>query len=183
MDEQSTKTQFTLFPVLIFYSFFILSSIIISHFSGKNPFFIGKERLINTSHILWGLGLGIGIVFISLLSTHFFKWGKDLEREFKNHLTPLSTYAIFGISCASALGEEFLFRGALQQVVGLYTTSILFGLFHFPFKKELVPWSLMALVMGFILGFLFEKTGNLMAPILCHFIINFLNILILNKKT
>jgi len=180
MEEK--KPQFTLFPVLIFYSFFILSSIIISHVSQKNPFFIGKERLINASCALWGLGTGIIIVFISLFLSHFFTWGKNLETEFKKHLTPLSIPTIFGISCTSALGEEFLFRGALQQLVGLYTASVLFGLFHFPFKKELVPWSIMAVLMGFVLGFLFEKTGNLTAPILCHFIINFLNILILNKK-
>src|SRR3989338_5805344 len=180
MGEQETKPHFALFPVLIFYSFFILASILVSHISSKNPFFMEKERVIKTSHALWGLGIGLGIVLISLVSTRLFKWGKDLEKEFKNHLTPLSMPTIFGISCASALGEELLFRGALQQLVGLYTASILFGLFHFPFKKELVPWSIMAIFMGFILGLLFEKTGNLTAPILCHFVINFLNILILN---
>ena len=183
IDEQDRKPKFTLFPVLIFYSFFIFTSIIMSHISSKNPFFIGKERIINTSHALLGFGIGLGIVLISLILTQFFTWGKNLEAEFKKHLTPLHVPTIFGISCASALGEEFLFRGVLQQLAGLYTTSILFGLFHFPFKKELVPWSLMAILMGFVLGLLFEKTGNLTAPILCHFTINFLNILILNKKS
>ncbi|MBI2608637.1 MAG: CPBP family intramembrane metalloprotease [Deltaproteobacteria bacterium] len=172
----------TLFPVLMFYSFFIFISIVIAHFTYKNLFFIGFERIIRVHHILFGIGSGILVVLLSFLLTYIFHWAQKLEKEFKDYLTPLPLASIFGMALASALGEEFLFRGAIQQASNIYIASFLFGLFHFPFKKEMIPWTVMAIVMGFLLGWLFEYTGNLAAPILCHFTINFINILILNLK-
>jgi membrane protease YdiL (CAAX protease family) len=41
----------------------------------------------------------------------------------------------------------------------------------------------MAIVMGGAFGLMFQLTGNLLAPILAHFTINFLNLIaIMNNK-
>ncbi len=173
--------QITLFPALVFYNFFIFVSLVISYLSKKHPFFLTSSKVIRWEHAAYGLLSGLAVVFISYIITHFFKWAKELESEFKIHLTPLKPPSIFGLSVASSLGEEFLFRGAIQPLLGIYWTSLLFGLFHFPFKKEMIPWSVLAVLMGLLLGFLYQKTGNLAAPMLCHFTINFCNLLILQK--
>ena len=175
--------KLTLHPVLFFYSAFIAIALIISFFSKHHPFFKTDIKTIHWWHPVLGLGIGLIVVGLSFLVTKHMGFAQKLEEEFKKHLTPLNLHSIFGMAVSSALGEEFLFRGAIQPQFGLFGTSVLFGLFHFPFKKEFVAWSAMALVMGFVLGGLYEYTGNISASILCHFIINFLNILIMNKKS
>ncbi|MBI2026689.1 MAG: CPBP family intramembrane metalloprotease [Deltaproteobacteria bacterium] len=182
MMNQGDK-KITLHPVLFFYSAFIGIALAISYFSQHHPFFKTELKKIEWWHPAIGLGVAFLVVGISFCLTRYLGFAQKLEEEFKKHLTPLDLHSIFGMAAASALGEEFLFRGVLQPQLGLFGTSIIFGLFHFPFKKELLAWSIMALVMGFVLGGLYEYTGNLLASILCHFGINFLNILIMNKRT
>ena len=76
----------------------------------------------------------------------------------------------------SGIAEEALFRGALQPKVGLVAASLLFGLAHFVPRREFAVWTGTTILAGFMLGLLFQKTGNLIAPIVAHFIVNALNL-------
>jgi len=110
------------------------------------------------------------------------KWGQKLTHLFKDMLTPLPTGTILLLAVFSAVGEELLFRGAIQNQFGLVIASVLFGLMHFPVMPVMIPWTITAMLMGFVLGGLYMYSGNILAPILLHFLINFLNIWAMNQK-
>ncbi len=85
------------------------------------------------------LGLLIGVTFAylatlleSFLSQHGFTSGSDVEELTEKLLGPLftSTFGVLTLGLAAALGEESIFRGALQPRFGILFTSILFTLTH-----------------------------------------------------
>jgi membrane protease YdiL (CAAX protease family) len=77
---------------------------------------------------------------------------------------------------ASSIGEETLFRGALQPWLGVWLQAIVFALLHVGPGKRFVPWTLSAFVLGIAFGWLAVWTENLGAPIAAHFTINFMNL-------
>jgi membrane protease YdiL (CAAX protease family) len=74
------------------------------------------------------------------------------------------------------VAEEAFFRGALQPHVGLVAASLIFGLAHFAPRRDLLPWTAFSLGAGLLLGGLFEMTGNLLAPVAAHALINAVNL-------
>lgn len=72
------------------------------------------------------------------------------------------------LAAAAGIGEEVLFRGVLQNdaLLGLYLSSLLFGVLH-----ALTPaYFLLAGIMGLYLGWLLIVTGNLLVPIIVHWL-------------
>lgn len=69
-----------------------------------------------------------------------------------------------------AMGEEILFRGALQPVFGLWITSIFFALLHTQYT--LTPASLSIVAVAVALGWLRQRHSTT-AAIIAHFIYNF----------
>ena len=86
------------------------------------------------------------------------------------------------LAAASGLAEEMFFRGALQPRVGLVVASALFGVLHFAPRRELLPWTVFAVVMGFVLGWLFAWSGSLLAPVIAHTVINAVNLPLLVRR-
>ena len=105
-------------------------------------------------------------------------------------LGAMSPAQVTVFAVTSSIGEELLFRGFLQQWLsdglftgpmsdwwGLIVASLIFGLIHVgPERRTFLPWTIMAVVMGFVLGAIYLYTGNVLAPVLCHFTINLLNL-------
>ena len=116
------------------------------------------------------------MVASSRLATQRYTWAKDLHRNFRTLLGELSGREILILALASSVGEELLFRGALQPALGLWLQAAIFALLHIGPSRQFLPWTLWALVMGVVFGLVFQWTGNLGAPIVCHFAINFLNL-------
>jgi uncharacterized protein len=71
------------------------------------------------------------------------------------------------ISVAAGIGEELLFRGAVQAEWGLVLSSILFGAMHIS-GTGTVAFGAWAAGAGFVLGGLATVTGGLFAPIVAH---------------
>lgn len=71
------------------------------------------------------------------------------------------------IGIAAGLGEEWLFRGVLQPLVGLLVASVLFGLAHMG-GRHMLAFAIWASVMGAALGGLAIVTGGLIAPMVAH---------------
>ncbi len=70
------------------------------------------------------------------------------------------------ISILAGVGEELLFRGVIQVKLGIIGASIIFGLLHF-----ITPaYCIIATIMGFYLGFLFQYFGSILIPIQLHFV-------------
>jgi hypothetical protein len=86
------------------------------------------------------------------------------------------------LACASGLAEEMFFRGALQPRVGFVMASLLFGLIHFVPRREFYPWTVFAVIVGFVFGWLFIATGNLVAPIVAHTVVNGINLPLLVRQ-
>lgn len=64
-----------------------------------------------------------------------------------------------------------LFRGVLQTHIGLWAASLIFAALHF---RYLSKWLLFIMVtaISFLLGLMYEWTGNLFVPMTAHFIID-----------
>jgi hypothetical protein len=81
--------------------------------------------------------------------------------------------------------EELIFRGISQgsfrEYFSVHTsvivTSVLFGLIHFPSIESQSPveigsYVLITVVLGIVLGYVYEKTEDILVPILMHGIYN-----------
>jgi len=69
---------------------------------------------------------------------------------------------------SAGVGEEVLFRGVLQPHLGLWLTSLLFGLAH-PLSYTYVAYATLA---GLVLGWLTWFTGNLVAAMVAHTVVD-----------
>lgn len=100
-----------------------------------------------------------------------FEWLDDggiNERIFQKRTIP----EIFVLTFLISFSEELLFRGVLQTHFGIVISSIIFAILHF---RYLSKWLLLIMVtaISFILGFVYEWTGNLWTTIFSHFLIDF----------
>lgn len=119
-----------------------------------------------------GLLTGATLAIIFDLGQRRFLWAARLALEFRQRLGRPGPGVSLWLAGWSALGEEFLFRGALQYSWGILASALLFALCHFPVRRVLLPWTIVALVAGLLFSGLYLLTGNLWAPLLAHFVIN-----------
>jgi membrane protease YdiL (CAAX protease family) len=93
-------------------------------------------------------------------------------------LRGLSLDEIVLLAGAAGIGEEVLFRGVLQPAMGLWLTSLVFGLLH-----ALTPtYFLLATLMGLYLGWLQLETDNLVVPIGVHWAYDVIALYILKHR-
>jgi uncharacterized protein len=96
---------------------------------------------------------------------------RALRRLYRELLFPLfrasTPIEIIAISILAGVGEEVLFRGAMQPEWGLIVTSLVFGLFHIGGRLT-VALGIWAACTGALLGWLAIATGGLLAPIVAH---------------
>jgi membrane protease YdiL (CAAX protease family) len=92
------------------------------------------------------------------------------------------------ISIAAAIGEEVLFRAALQPLLGVWIVSLLFLLTHVPvyrFRKldgATIAQAASVFAGSVVLGFVFEYVG-LIAAILVHAWIDIVGLLIVRHAS
>ncbi|MDX1416091.1 MAG: CPBP family intramembrane glutamic endopeptidase [Candidatus Promineifilaceae bacterium] len=77
----------------------------------------------------------------------------------------------FILAFASGVGEEILFRGALQPIFGIVGTSLLFAIVHVQYG--LTPITAAVFIIGLVLGILRRRT-NTTTAIFVHFSYNFI---------
>lgn len=85
-------------------------------------------------------------------------------------------FNLFMIAVIPAIGEEFIFRGALQRIfhqwtgnahVAVIIAGVIFSAIHFQFYGFLPR-----LLLGIMLGYMFVITGNIWVPVFAHFFNN-----------
>jgi membrane protease YdiL (CAAX protease family) len=79
----------------------------------------------------------------------------------------LGVTSIIALGAAAGLGEEWLFRGVLQPLIGLAPTCAAFGLAHVG-GVRMLPFGIWASGMGLVMGLLAIATGGLIAPMVAH---------------
>lgn len=99
--------------------------------------------------------------------------------------TPLqSLLALLVIAILPAVGEEFLFRGIIQNRLktifgnphaAIWLTGFLFSFIHFQFFG-FIP----RMFLGVLFGYIYYWSGNLWLPILMHFTNNSFTLLVVN---
>lgn len=162
---------------------------------GRNWFWLGFNRHINYQQILIGFLL---IFFANVIAgpladlsknvlSHFPAWdamARKLEEGYSDQVASLSNLkswgeffvAIFIMAFFPALFEELFFRGTIQNllerwwkmpVLALVVTSVFFSFFHMS-----VYLFLSRLVLGIVLGLMYQRSKNIWVNIVAHFLNN-----------
>ena len=122
------------------------------------------------------------VIALSAVLTARTAMGRALAEALGAALGPLRVRDCAVLALVSGLGEEAVFRGALQPEVGLLWASLLFAAAHFVPRRGLRVWSVFALGAGLLLGALYAATGNLVAPVVAHASINAVNLRKLSRE-
>ena len=109
-----------------------------------------------------------GQIWLSLVPQQEIQQQTQLSQAIAGSVTTLG--AAFLVALFSSVGEEIAFRGALQPVLGLWPTTLLFALAHLQYQFS--PAALIILVVGAVLGLLRRHFGTVSA-IAAHFLYNF----------
>lgn len=137
-----------------------------------------------TALVLGFLGTVPLLLFIILCLKYDFKpivrLAKWLDAEVLPLLRGASTLDLALISLFAGIGEEALFRGAIQGAVanvsgpwtGLLVASTLFGLAHFVTRT----YAILAALFGLYLGWLTLVQNNLLTPIIIHTLYDFVTL-------
>ncbi|KMK76477.1 CPBP family intramembrane glutamic endopeptidase [Alkalihalobacillus pseudalcaliphilus] len=109
----------------------------------------------------------LNIVAMKVFSEEAFNDGGLNKKLFKG----LSIPHILFLSMVIAFCEEVFFRGVIQSSFGLVVASIVFAGLHFRYISKPVLF-IGVIVLSFLIGIIFEWTGNLFVTIMIHFLID-----------
>ncbi len=90
--------------------------------------------------------------------------------------TPLSKSLIIQISVVAGITEEFLFRGAVQPLLGIWLTSVIFIAIHGYIRFKTVHqilFTLFTFALSMMLGYLFIYFG-LLSAIIAHIVYDYM---------
>jgi uncharacterized protein len=132
--------------------------------------------------VYFGIIPGIVIVIIDLIMISFLPYkyyddGGINKRIFSDIPLP----KIFFLTLFIAISEELLFRGVIQTTFGYLIASLTFALVHFRYLKKPVLL-LSVLFVSFLMGYMYEITGNLLVTITSHFVVDFILGIIIRFK-
>lgn len=169
----------------------VIIAILISYWRGGAP-------LLNPIRFdLEGLGLGIAatLPMVAYFAFSLSRFGRNIAafkkiykllREILSRaIIEMPTWQIAVLGMSAGIGEECLFRGALQPLVEGWTsplnailiTGFIFGLLH-----ALTPaYFILATAISIYLGFLASQTGNLLPPIIAHGLYDVVGFLLLKR--
>lgn len=177
---------------------FIISALVFAYLVGNGPLPYYRGRQIPQ---WWPLFLSALIILASVPMVYYLshinqqmalpeslhgleQWMRRTEDE-AAHITEtlLSVSTIWGllfnlfmIAVIPAIGEEFIFRGALQRIfhqwtgnvhVAVVIAAVLFSAMHMQFYGFLPR-----LLLGLLMGYMFVRTGNIWVPVFAHFFNN-----------
>lgn len=131
------------------------------------------------------IGIGAGIVFIVILQVSGSIWQASVPPEVLEQQTAASQQMFllfnsslflgFLLALLSGIGEEILFRGALQPIFGLIPTAVFFTLLHVQYT--LTPATLILFIIAIGFGLLRQRR-NTTTAIFAHITYNFIPFLL-----
>ncbi len=150
-------------------------------FQGRNPIRV-LQLPTGGKFALWGAGLAVCVLAVDYMIS---RWvpeeaaddGGVNERIFRAR--PVWHIAV--ICIVVSFCEELLFRGAIQHAIGPYWTSIVFAAIHVRYLRHWIPTGLVFSI-SYGLGWIGLHTGTLWAPIVAHFLIDFMMGLIIRFR-
>jgi uncharacterized protein len=178
-SPEPVGTRFVRLAV-VFYTALLLVAVVLGALGGRNVFVLGDSAVFAFSAgAVTACGtVGFGVVIYRLL---------PVLRRISDELAPLLVDGarardLVLLSVMSGVGEEAFFRGALQPVLGIVATSLLFGALHVGPDRRYLVWTLWAVGAGFLFGALYEWTGGLLAPATAHVLHNAATLLLWKRS-
>jgi len=101
---------------------------------------------------------------------------RDLDRQIMAALGPIQRGEAVALAVLSGFAEELFFRGAVQGAFWWLPATLAFAVLHSGPGKAFRLWTLFAAVAGLIFAGLAVWRGNLLAPIVGHFLVNAVNL-------
>ena len=150
----------------LFYGAFALVAGAIGALSGRNAFGPGGPLPLALS---LGVATAVGTVALGLLAYKVLPVFRKLAGEVApSVLDGTRGRDLVLLAVLSGVGEEALFRGALQPEVGIVAASLLFGALHLGPDRRYLLWTAWAVGAGFLFGGLYAWTGGILAPLVAH---------------
>jgi uncharacterized protein len=178
-SPEPVGTRFVRLAV-VFYAVLLLAAVVLSALGGRNVFVLGDSAVFAfSSGVVTACGtVAFGAVVYRLL---------PVLRRISEELAPLLVDGarardLVLVSVTSGVGEEAFFRGALQPVLGIVATSLLFGALHVGPDRKYLVWTWWAVGAGFLFGALYEWTGGLLAPATAHVLHNAATLLLWKRS-
>ncbi|MDN5696977.1 MAG: CPBP family intramembrane metalloprotease [Rubrobacter sp.] len=150
----------------VFYGLMVVAAALWNGLRGRNMPLLGEAPV---EGIAFGvaaaaLTFALGVAVYSLI---------PLMRRLAEELAPMVVDGarmrdLMLVSLFSGVGEEALFRGAVQPEFGLVVAAVAFGALHIGPDRRYLLWTVWALLAGFLFGGLYAVTGGLLAPIIAH---------------
>ena len=122
-----------------------------------------------------GVAVGVGC-FAVLWVLRGLRAAADLESWQRHMVQGWSITDVAAVALFSGLAEEALIRALLQPLLGLWPAALLFAALHFIPDRRLWFWPILALVLGLVIGWVFER-GGYPAAAAAHISVNVLSLL------
>ncbi len=167
---------------LIGFSF--IGLIIINAFVDQSPLEILRGHSSIGIQVISGVAFGL----LAAVMAHFIisrKWMETVMKKYAGLIGPfkLSIWNILYVSICAGIGEEILFRGAIQPLIGIIFTAIIFVGLH----GYLNPKDARISVYGFFMVFIMIAIGlmcdhiGILSTIIAHTVIDIYLLLVLTK--
>ncbi len=158
-----------------FYGIVTLFAVGYALFSGNIKLLFG-EREPTLVGLLGALGLAVGLVALWRMGVRLWKPVASATDDLEALIGPIGVGDAILLAVLSGFAEELLFRGALWPHLDLVGSALLFGLVHVMPRRSLWIYPLFAVLAGFLLGLLRAGTGSVLPAMLCHAVVNGLNL-------
>lgn len=176
-DDSSPAPPSMVRMAAIFYAGMTAVAFAWAGIAGRLPFWIegppDSQSILRWSAV--GVLGGLWVVIASRLMMRL-RFAQDMAAIMRQMLGPLTWRQAFLLALMSSIGEELLFRGAMQPTLGLGLTCLIFAAMHWPMSAQLIPWTISAGLMGYAFGWSFDRSGHVLGPVIAHFVINFINL-------
>jgi len=176
VNQAAAKSSIRVRHVLVTCSIAIaLAALINAAFGAKALLMVALDGQPIAAQIGWGITFGLAISVTSSVIVLFFPPFSSLRRQMLELLSRLDLSGLnpLWIGLAAGIGEELLFRGALQPIVGVWWASLIFTLAHFrtgqfhSMNWQKLIYATSVFIAGLFLGYVFSEIG-LIAAIVTH---------------
>ena len=129
-------------------------------------------------------GLGAAFVLIGLwaLARRWLAAARAVESYIGDVMGDVARDEIFALAVISGIAEELFFRGGVQGSWGWLWASGLFAALHTGPGRAFRVWTLFALAGGALFGGLTLWSGNLLAAVVAHSVVNGWNLRYLSQQ-
>ncbi|MDZ7658777.1 CPBP family intramembrane glutamic endopeptidase [Fodinibius sp.] len=172
-EHQASSSKLLLLSLFSTTAYLILAILIFRYFHDQNLYTVFEHGYPVTTQLLIGIvsgGAAAGIIGFFINRPPVSEVLHDFYIVDMVSKLQFTSFDRIQLSAFAGVGEELLFRGAIQPLLGIWITSFIFIGIHGYFKFKSAGHMLFGLTMfglSMLLGYLFEYTG-LIAAMTAH---------------